>query len=50
MGIPAEKKIALVDHTLASMKKYWAVGTVADHAYAHSPAVPSNVIPFPKAA
>jgi peptidoglycan/xylan/chitin deacetylase (PgdA/CDA1 family) len=50
MGIPAEQKIALVDHTLASMKKYWAPGTVADHAYAHSPAVPSNVIQFPKAA
>ena len=50
MGIPAEKKIALVDYTLASLKKHWAPGTVADHAYAHTPALPSNVIAFPKAA
>jgi hypothetical protein len=50
MGIPVEKKIALVDYTLASMKKYWAVGTVSDHAYAHAPGLPPNVIPFSKAA
>jgi peptidoglycan/xylan/chitin deacetylase (PgdA/CDA1 family) len=50
MGIPAERKIALVDYTLESLKKHWAPGTVGDHAYAHTPGLPTNVIPFPKAA
>jgi peptidoglycan/xylan/chitin deacetylase (PgdA/CDA1 family) len=50
MGIPAERKIALVDYTLASLKKHWAPGTIADHAYAHVASAPANVIPFPKAA
>jgi hypothetical protein len=49
MGIAAERKMALVDYTLSSLKKHWAVGTIADHAYAHSP-VPANVVPFPAAA
>lgn len=49
MGIPAERKIALVEHTLRSLKKHWAPGTIADHAYAHAPA-PANVIQFPATA
>ena len=49
MGIPSEQKIALVDHTLRSLRKYWAPGTIADHAYAHAPA-PANIVPFPSRA
>lgn len=49
MGIPSARKIALVDYTIESLKKHWAPGTIADHAYAHT-AAPSNVIPFPTAA
>lgn len=50
MGIPAKRKIALVEFTLRSLKKHWRTGTVREHAAAYMPALPSNVIPFKQAA
>lgn len=46
MGIPAKTKIALVEHTLRSLKKHWEPGTITAHAAAHAP-LPANVIPMP---
>ena len=34
MQMPAERKIALVRHTLTSLMRHWSVGTVAEHARA----------------
>lgn len=46
MKIPAARKIALVRHTIASLQRHWAVGTMADHARCAQPApISANLKP-----
>lgn len=49
MGIPAERKIALVEFTLRSLQKHWRTGTVMEHASHHAP-VPLHAVPFAQTA
>lgn len=37
MKLPAQKKIALVEHTVRSLQRHWQTGTMADHAACVSP-------------